>query len=93
MVSRRPRDPLREKNGQGIYVIGADGRNDRIITTDSPPQIAWGALTWSPDGRSIAYVTHRTGYGDIYVIDADGHKKTQLTSSAEIDSDPAWAPR
>lgn len=79
-------------NGQGIYVIGADGRNDRIITTDSPPQIAWGALTWSPDGRSIAYVTHRTGYGDIYVIDADGRKKTQVTNSAEIDSDPAWAP-
>ena len=82
-----------KENDGGIYVIGADGRNDRRITTDSPPGIGWGALTWSPDGRSIAYVTHRSGNGDIYVIDADGHDQTRLTSSAETDSDPAWAPR
>jgi TolB protein len=80
-------------NRRGIYLIGADGRNDRMITTDSPPPIGWGALTWSPNGRSIAYITDRTGDGDIYIIDADGRNKTQLTSSAEIDSDPAWAPR
>ena len=46
--------------------------------------------TWGPDGRSIAYATDRTGNGDIYVIDAHGHNKVRLTSSAVSDIDPSW---
>ncbi len=79
------------ENRKGIYVIGADGRSNRKVTTESPAQVGWGALTWSPDGGSIAYATDRTGSGDIYVIDADGHNKARLTRSPEIDIDPSWA--
>ena len=43
------------ENSKGIYLIGADGRNDRKVTSDAPARIAWGALTWAPDGRSIPY--------------------------------------
>ena len=81
-----------KENDRGIYVIGTDGRNDRRITTDPPPTIGWGSLAWAPNG-SIAYVTHRTGNGDLYVIGADGHNKVRLTRLADVDSDPAWAPR
>ena len=80
------------ENSQGIYVIGADGRNGRRVTPDAPAQTAWGALTWAPNGRSIAYTTDRTGRGDVYVIDANGRNKLRLTRSSEIDLDPAWAP-
>ena len=80
------------ENSQGIYVIGADGRNDRRVTPDAPARTAWGALTWAPDGRSIAYTTGRTGRGDVYVIDANGRNKLRLTRSSGIDLDPAWAP-
>ena len=73
-------------------MIGADGRNDRRVTPDAPPQTAWGALTWAPDGRSIAYTTDRTGRGDLYVIDTNGRNKLRLTRSSGIDLDPAWAP-
>jgi Tol biopolymer transport system component len=82
-----------KENSRGIFVIGADGRHDRRITTDSPAQTVWGALTWSPDGHSIAYATDRTGNGDIYVIGANGRNKVRLTSSSDEDIDPAWAPR
>ncbi len=77
---------------QGIYVIGAEGVADRKITSDSPAQVGWGALTWSPDGRAIAYTTDRTDNGDLYVIDADGRNKRRLTNSAASDVDPSWAP-
>lgn len=81
-----------KENSKGIYVIGADGRNDRRLTSDAPARIAWGALTWAPDGRSIAYATDRTGSGDLYLIGADGRNKLRLTSSAESDIEPSWAP-
>lgn len=77
----------------GIYVIGADGRNNHKVTSDSPRPTEFGALTWAPDGRSIAYATDRTGNGDIYVIDANGHNKVRLTNTAANDVDPSWQPR
>ena len=80
-------------NREGIYVIGADGRNNHRLTRDSPRPVEWGALTWAPDGRSVAYATDRTGNGDIYLIDADGHNKVRLTNSAAADIDPSWQPR
>ena len=77
-------------NRQGIYVIGSDGRKNHRVTRDSPRPVEFGALTWAPDGRSIAYATDRTGNGDIYVIDADGHNKVRLTNSPTSDIDPSW---
>ena len=79
------------ENREGIYVIDADGTDDHRLTRDSPPQIGWGALAWSPDGRSIAYETDRTGNGDLYVIGADGRDRVQLTSSDDLDLSPSWA--
>jgi Tol biopolymer transport system component len=78
-------------NRKGIYVVDANGRNDRRVTTDSPPEALWGALGWSPDGRSIVYATDRTGNGDLYVIGAGGRDKVQITSTSETDVDPSWA--
>jgi Tol biopolymer transport system component len=80
-------------NREGIYAIGADGRNNHRLTRDSPTPSGSRALAWAPDGRSIAYETDRAGSGHIYLIGADGHNKVQLTSSAAGDSDPSWVAR
>jgi TolB protein len=80
-------DPLWRGEPRGRLRVGADGRNNHPLTHDSP------TLTWSPDGRSIAYETDRTGNGEIYLIGADGHNKVQLTSSAASDSVPSWQPQ
>ena len=78
---------------EGIYVIGADGHNNHRLTRDSPTPSLSPALSWAPDGRSIAYETDRTGNGDIYIIGADGHNKLRLTNSAAVDGDPSWQPQ
>ena len=78
---------------KGIYVIDSDGRGNHRVTRDSPPQAAWGALSWAPDGRSIVYATDRTGNGDLYVIGAEGRDRARLTSGPDSDLAPSWTGR
>jgi Tol biopolymer transport system component len=80
-----------KQDREGIYVIGADGRGDHRVTSDSPPQAGWPALGWSPNGRSIVYATDRTGAGDIYLVGADGRHPVQLTDTPDADLAPSWA--
>jgi hypothetical protein len=47
---------------------------------------------WSPDGRSIAFVSTRDGNPEIYVMDSDGGNPRRLTFSPSGDWRPAWLP-
>jgi TolB protein len=51
-----------------------------------------GHLTWSPDGRHIAFASKKDGNAAIYVMDADGSNVNKLTNSVDNDYDPAWSP-
>ena len=50
--------------------------------------------SWSPDGKRIAFVSHRDEKGkyDIYVMDADGKNQQRLTENPGYDRDPSWSP-
>ena len=37
---------------------------------------------WAPDGRSIAYVSNRTGTANLFLYDLDAHEHYQLTNVA-----------
>jgi len=57
------------------------------------------AIAWSPDGRKIAFESaferEYNPYGsmDIWVIDVETGKETNLTKSANVwDSEPSWSP-
>ncbi len=47
---------------------------------------------WSPDGRSIAFVSTRDGNPEVYVMDRDGENPRRLTFSSSGDWRPAWMP-
>ena len=47
---------------------------------------------WSPDGRSIAFVSTRDGNPEIYVMDSDGGNQRRLTFHPSGDWRPAWLP-
>ena len=49
-------------------------------------------VTWSPDGRFIAYASDRTGNFDIWVQPVGGGDPVQVTRSAEQDRHPDWSP-
>jgi serine/threonine protein kinase/Tol biopolymer transport system component len=48
-------------------------------------------LTWSPDGRFIAYASDQAGNFDIWVQSVTGGNAVQVTRSVEQDRQPAWS--
>ena len=47
---------------------------------------------WSPDGRTLAFVSRRDGNAEIYVMNADGSEQLNLTRQPASDSHPSWSP-
>ena len=47
---------------------------------------------WSPVGEQIVYQSPVNGSWDLYVINADGSGKRQLTNDLGIEGLPAWSP-
>jgi TolB protein len=79
----------------GIYVMDADGTNRTRISDAT----SYSGLTWSPDGKRLAFSTGDGVGGDahIYVMDADGSDKTRISSNPGSKFEayvgpPVWSP-
>ena len=46
---------------------------------------------WSPNGKSIAFVSHRNGGAEIYTMQTDGSEQRRLTSNEADDYSPVWS--
>jgi Tol biopolymer transport system component/predicted Ser/Thr protein kinase len=73
---------------EDIFVGSAEGTNLRQLTDDAFKDRA---ARWSPDGEHIAFYSDRTGAYEIWVINADGSKRRQLTRSPGAHY-PVWSP-
>jgi len=85
------------KIGFGIYIMNSDASNPTRLVGDESPYRLYSDCDWSPDGTKIAYTYNpesggNVGYGDVYVMNADGSGKTKLTKSPDDEVDPSWAP-
>ena len=69
-----------ERQGR-LYVIGTDGRHERLLTAGTSP-------AWAPKGGRIVFVRN----GDVFLIEASGHGLRQITTSEAADNEPAWSP-
>lgn len=49
-------------------------------------------VAWSPDGARLAYVRTSTAESKIWVMDADGTNREQVTVNTRTDRCPAWSP-
>jgi Tol biopolymer transport system component len=50
------------------------------------------SLSWSPDGRTIAFASDRDGNDELFLMNADGSGVRQLTHNAAADVGPSWSP-
>jgi dipeptidyl aminopeptidase/acylaminoacyl peptidase len=80
-----------------IFVIDAATGAARQITDGTE----WNDVDprWSPDGKSIAFVSDRTGTEydggrntDVWVVAAEGGKPRRISEHAEADGSPRWSP-
>ena len=69
-----------EQNQQSLSV-------ERLYMTRSV-----GATAWSPDGKTIAFISNISGRNNIWLVPAEGGWPTQLTVSDQRQTSPAWSP-
>jgi Tol biopolymer transport system component/DNA-binding winged helix-turn-helix (wHTH) protein len=73
-------------NAEGTKATGQATILQRSTASDAHPD-------YSPDGRMIAFVSDRSGSGEVWVADADGSNPRQLThQGGHITSYPRWSP-
>ena len=68
----------------GIFKINVDGSGLVPLSDQADYDPAW-----SPDGQRIAFAFSTI---DIYVMDADGSNRRQLTQDPAPENQPAWSP-
>ena len=51
-----------------------------------------GGTAWSPDGKTIAFISNISGRNNLWLVPAVGGWPTQLTISDQRQSHPAWSP-
>lgn len=71
-----------------LYSINEDGTDLRLLSS----QASFGAPSWSPDGRRVAFATVRGTSRGIAVVDVDGSNARQLAEIPDLYSGPAWSP-
>lgn len=76
-------------DGMDIFRADLDGK-DLARLTDADGYDAEGSF--SPDGKSIVFTSHRDGDGEIYVMDADGKNPRRITNSKGYDGGPFFSP-
>ncbi len=51
-----------------------------------------GGATWSPDGKSVAFISNMSGRNNLWTVPSDGGWPVQLTVSDQRQTAPAWSP-
>jgi dipeptidyl aminopeptidase/acylaminoacyl peptidase len=80
-----PRGDL--KRGE-IRVLDIETGAVRALT--GTPGMADGSPTWSPDGTRILYVSERSSWQELHIVDRDGANDRQLTHDEANFARPAW---
>jgi dipeptidyl aminopeptidase/acylaminoacyl peptidase len=51
-----------------------------------------GGSTWSPDGKTVAFISNLSGRNNLWLVPSEGGWPMQLTVSDQRQTSPAWSP-
>lgn len=72
-----------------LEVADADGHNPQSLLISPEPIMS---PSWSPDGRSISYVSFEKKRAQIYTVSVETGQRRLITSFPGINGAPAWSP-
>jgi Tol biopolymer transport system component len=72
-----------------LYTLDLPGGKPQRVTSGSAHEFQ---PAWSPDGKTIAYVTWSSEGGQLWKVAAGGGTPAQLSKSSAVYSNPAWSP-
>ncbi|MBS3803370.1 MAG: Tol-Pal system protein TolB [Oleiphilaceae bacterium] len=78
-----------DKRSYKLQVSDVDGKRARVRLESDEPIMS---PSWSPDARSLAYVSFETGRPAIYTHELATGKRTRLASFSGLNSAPSWSP-
>lgn len=84
-VTLDPRNKMAYVRDDTLYVEGLNGENRRALTTVTS-EFAWDRLSWSPDGRFIAYAEG----GEIVVVDVARSRRRRVTDINVVALSLGW---
>jgi TolB protein len=73
-----------------VYVVSPNGSGLRLVT-QTGIEDGYPGVSFSPDGKLIAFSAMSATDPDIYTVRPDGSRRKPLTFSRGVDSDPTWS--
>ena len=95
-----PRPESLRVGGSLVYTLRQNGQDDlwaTVIGHENPIRLTNHPAddrdpAWSPDGRYLAFSSHRDGNWELYVKDVRTGTLTRLTYTLDFEGGPSWSP-
>ncbi|HYS77339.1 MAG TPA: LpqB family beta-propeller domain-containing protein, partial [Candidatus Dormibacteraeota bacterium] len=89
VFTRRVYDAEANRNFTSLWIVPIDGGEPRRLTG---AQAADTAPSWSPDGKSIAFISDRGGSSQVWAIDPSGGEARRVTDLPVDLDNVQWSP-
>ncbi len=82
---------LSQRGNTDLHILGPQGKKSiRRVTShfgiDVDP-------AWSPDGKTLAFTSNRSGTPQIYLVDISGKNLRRITFKGRYNTSPVWSPK
>ena len=82
-------DVAANKSNKQIYLISIEGGEPRLLPTGD---ISSEQPRWSPDGKTLAYISAQGGEAQVWTIEVASGAKKKITNAATGADSPVWSP-